>query len=512
MNLLQEFGHLYDHDTLRDLQLLYDQKQIRSFDRLDEDVQLDPIEELPFPVAFSDDGPVNWVVEKLGIHRFIEKHWDRLVNSPIELVFPVHDTAGIANPETGLLQYLITEWCADNTGTGIEDDHNHWHNVFSCIVAALKPLFDARKAFGVGDKVLSRVSGSFTWILRGLQRTENLPYRDNQFVIHINSYGALGASSTPVSNTVKSITDKGQVFLASAGNSGHDPGGNSRVGFPATDPNAIAVGAVDINFKRKSYSSTGPEVYSTCGSGVPCINKDGTISTREGTSFSQPINAALVGLIALYEGRKLSQQEVEEIIRTRSIDLGEQGRDTFFGYGIQTEETFASPGDDPGEGDPTPPGTPKMEPYALDTHVHNITERWYYEHELNTGIQPRNLGIRRLHLSVMTDKPASLAATDISNKVNDWMSRHILVVPGDWTENQVASITTRFIDMKMDQLHQLVVDPKEMDVWASEDHGDHYTLSGEEIGRWKATPEEELARLGVKVVPIDTNFFTHKRA
>ncbi|MEL7220360.1 MAG: S8 family serine peptidase [Bacteroidota bacterium] len=500
MNLIKEFGQLYDHDTLRDLQLLYDQKAVKQFSRLNEDVGLDPIEELPFPVAFNGDGPTNWVIEKLGIHRFIEKHWERLVNSPIELVFVVHDTAGIANQETGLLKYLITEWGADNTGTGIEDDHNHWHNVFSCIVAALKPVFEAKRAFGVGDKVLSRGSGSFGWIFRGLDRTKDLPYADNQFVIHVNSYGALGARNAAIEAAIDEITAKGQVFLASAGNSGHDTGGDSRVGFPASYEKAIAVGALDPDFKRKWYSSTGTEVYSTCGSGVPCINKDGTISTREGTSFSQPINAAIVGLIALYEGRKLTQAEVKEILRTRSIDLGEQGRDTFFGYGIQTDETFADPGDDPGEGEPTPPGTPKLQPYALDTTVHEITERWYYEKDMGTGVDPNELMIRRLHLSVKTQLPASLAAGDISGKVRDWMSRHILVVPNDWSENQVASITTRFIDMKMDQLHGITVDPKALDVWFSMESGDHYTLSEAEIGRWKNTPEQEIAKLGVKLI------------
>ncbi|MEM9835161.1 MAG: S8/S53 family peptidase [Bacteroidota bacterium] len=337
-------------------------------------IGIDPIDEVEFPKSLA--GGDSYAINALDVAAFIQDYSERLLQSPIRLVFVVHDTAGEPTAASGFMPYTELRWCGDNTGTGPAEDHFHSHNVASCILGEkdgdwlglLWPLAKAGKAVVVFDKVLSKGGGQFAWIAAGLNRTAEIKYEDNDLVIHVNSYGAGGVKTHPlVDAAVQRCIDAGHLFLASAGNSGHDSAGNSRVGYPANLEAVAAIGAVDVRRNRKSYSSTGPEVYATSFSGVPCINPDGSLSNREGTSFSQPILSALVGLYGLFLGRKIDQVEMLEFLRTRRIDLGDKGRDVFFGYGLPLASLFAgAPGDDPGEGpgDEPPVTQPEDHPAA----------------------------------------------------------------------------------------------------------------------------------------------------
>lgn len=495
----------YDPIALEQLQVVYDQAAVRLYS---DEVSIDPIEEVPFPVAQTRAGEIaSWVLDELGYDDFIEANYEKLMQSPIRVVFVVHDTAGVYNNNTGLEDFQVKEWNGDNTGTGAADDHNHSHNVASCILGnkpgtrmgLLRRLAEVGKVVVVADKVMSRGSGAYTWISSGYNRTVDLPYQENDLVIHVSSFGG-GGSSGAIIAAMERGEAKGQLWFASAGNSGHNPSGQTSVGFPANHEIPIAVGAVDRNMNRKSYSSTGPEVYSTNGSGVPAVNRDGSINNVEGTSFSQPINAALIGLVALYLGRKVTQEEAKEIIRTRSNDLGEMGRDTFFGYGIQTSETIKEPGEDPGNPDPEPPTEPGIDPYVLTVTINGVTERWKTISEQRDGDPLRTVWYESVTITVKADEDAPDFAKKVASMVLEYANRHYLVVPDDYTEKDVVSVAARFLDIWMDRQYGVTIDPKEVVVVG--DANFSYTLAGDELQRWKKTPEDELTGKGFKMQPL----------
>lgn len=510
MKLTNALRGQYDARTLEHLQLVLEGLQWTKQDNPQQDVGIDPIEELPFPVppaGYDTDGTVSsWVIDHLGTDAFIDQHWERLLASKIRVVFVIHDTAGQYNTGTGLENYQVREWNGDNTGTGQPDDHNHSHNVATCIagnkpgtrLGILRRLAEAGKVVIVADKVLSKGSGSFSWIRSGYNRAVDLPYQENDLVIHVSSFGALGAYDAGTAEAVRRGIAKGQIWTASSGNSGHDPAGNSRVGFPASLEEVIAVGAVDPANQRKSYSSTGPEVYSTNGSGVPCVNRDGSISNREGTSFSQPINAAVLGLIALYNDTKLTQEQAKFIIRTQSLDLGDQGRDTFFGFGIQTSDTIQppqdGPGDDPGEnpgGDPpTPPQPPKVQPYVLRLQLDHYAVSWKYLNEMDGPL--REISFTEVQINVAADQPAQDLSQKLIAIIDDYSRRSYLGVPEGWREEEVAAIAFRFLDMYLTEQHGIIIDPVVASVRVQDENGNFtansYRLA--DVGRWKDTPED----------------------
>ena len=139
--------------------------------------------------------------------------------------------------------------------------------------------------------------------------------------------------------------------------------GHAKVRFPASDPNAIAVGALNRGGKRASYSNYGPELavvapggevddglwttdLSAAGRGRnpgdPQAGNDvGGHYTGAffGTSAATPVAAAVVALM-LSVNPGLDRRTVAEVLRTTARKVGDPagydgaGRNAELGYGL----------------------------------------------------------------------------------------------------------------------------------------------------------------------------------
>ena len=88
--------------------------------------------------------------------------------------------------------------------------------------------------------------------------------------------------------------DKGVTVIASAGNSG-----GAQPGFPARYENVVAVGAIDSNGARSSFSNKGGNIWAP-GRDIHTTYLDNGYRALNGTSFSAPYVAAMA---AVLEGR-----------------------------------------------------------------------------------------------------------------------------------------------------------------------------------------------------------------
>ena len=137
-----------------------------------------------------------------------------------------------------------------------------------------------------------------------------------------------GVNSSSVRSTGTQIKNLGGLLTWSAGNDGANLNWGDR---DADD--VIVVGATTSGDGKASFSAFGRSVdLMAPGAGVYTTNTNSGYASVDGTSFSAPLTAGLIGLIWSYNPG-LSPDEVEAILKAGCDDLGSAGVDNTFGYG-----------------------------------------------------------------------------------------------------------------------------------------------------------------------------------
>ena len=108
-------------------------------------------------------------------------------------------------------------------------------------------------------------------------------------IINLSLGSMVGSQVTE--DAVNHAVGKGVTVIASAGNSG-----GALPGFPARYENVVAVGAIDPNGARSSFSNKGGDIWAP-GRDVHTIYLDNGYKALNGTSFSAPYVAAMAALL-----------------------------------------------------------------------------------------------------------------------------------------------------------------------------------------------------------------------
>ena len=137
--------------------------------------------------------------------------------------------------------------------------------------------------------------------------------------------------------------ESGVLIVGAAGNNGSSSGTEDSVLYPAKYPSVIAVGAINDKEQRVSTSATGKElelmapgynIYST----VP-LNADIFDGIQDGYAYMTGTSMAVpyvTGIIALYKEQFpfYTNQQIRELLIINAKDLGMEGKDSQFGYGL----------------------------------------------------------------------------------------------------------------------------------------------------------------------------------
>ncbi len=133
------------------------------------------------------------------------------------------------------------------------DKEGHGTHVSGTIAAS----FNAKTGFtGVAPKakiLMGRVCGKEGCSNIAISEGINWGIEQHVDVISMSLGGPFGSTSHEMAT--KNAEDAGVVVVAASGN-----GGNAAVSFPAAYPTVTAVGAIDINLKKTSFSQWGPEL------------------------------------------------------------------------------------------------------------------------------------------------------------------------------------------------------------------------------------------------------------
>ena len=117
--------------------------------------------------------------------------------------------------------------------------------------------------------------------------------------------------------------------------------GDSEIGYPANVASVNAVGSIDADGTRSSFSNYGTGLALMApGRNVQTSDLTGTdgYSSNDyhlisGTSFASPY-AAGVAALAISMTPSLTSTQVEAILSSTAMDLGDAGYDTEYGHGL----------------------------------------------------------------------------------------------------------------------------------------------------------------------------------
>lgn len=136
------------------------------------------------------------------------------------------------------------------------------------------------------------------------------------------------ASAQFLRDAIQYAYNKGVVIVAASGNDNTE-----RPGYPAAYPEVLAVSATDPGSGKAEYSNYGDYIDVVApGTSIASTYPGSRYAALSGTSMASPHVAALASLVRA-ANPQLSNAEVVDLLCRTSVDLGDKGKDKYFGYG-----------------------------------------------------------------------------------------------------------------------------------------------------------------------------------
>ena len=154
------------------------------------------------------------------------------------------------------------------------------------------------------------------------------------------AYEDLDGNTTIITKAANKAFEKGMVVITSAGNEGNSNW--KYITAPADGYSVIAVGSIDSNYQRSSFSSFGPTSdgrikpdVATLGRGVAQMALNGDIQTGNGTSYAAP---QVAGFVAGIWQAKPHWTHVDIVNTLRNTSTLKLNPNNSLGYGIPIYE------------------------------------------------------------------------------------------------------------------------------------------------------------------------------
>lgn len=229
----------------------------------------------------------------------------------------------------------------DKTPGPEETDPIHWHATF--IAGIIAAPFDGTGVAGVAPNV--SVMDIRVLKLNNYLGVTNQEFGDSIRYAVDNGADVISLSLHYMDNSSLYYDDilyaisQNVVIVSVTGNNWIEYGGGFEYkSFPGGFEEVISVGATNYYDMKADYSNYGPwtELVAPVGdqgTGIRSTALDDSYFNGWGTSFACPQVAAVVAMIKSLNSTK-SVAEIREILHKTAIDLGEPGKDNYFGYGM----------------------------------------------------------------------------------------------------------------------------------------------------------------------------------
>lgn len=160
---------------------------------------------------------------------------------------------------------------------------------------------------------IERIATSIEWLLHHNVRLINMSFS--------------GPENPVLTEVIDRAAEMGVVMVAAVGNDGRE-----FEAFPAAHPSVIAVTAIDASLRRYRRANYGRHIeFSAPGVDLYVASERGG-DYASGTSFASPIVTAIAARAMLRGAASL--ESVRTWLRETAIDLGPEGADEQFGWGL----------------------------------------------------------------------------------------------------------------------------------------------------------------------------------
>lgn len=270
----------------------------------------------------------NYTLYAMDVHPNQQWHYD-MIKAPqawgittgsTDVKIAVLDT-GVDNNHQNLQNFVDMSLAKSFVGGDTMDRQSHGTHVSGTIASYGSVSGVMQNASIVPVKVLGDDgSGSTYGIQQGILYAASI----KADVVNMSLGG--GGYSQGMDEACQTAVDAGVVVIAAAGNSG-----TGSISYPAAYSSVIAVGAVDANGKRASFSQygTGLEVMAP-GTNIYSTVPNNGYDSFNGTSMATPHVAGVAGLIRS-ANKSLTALEVRNIIKSTAVNAGPANE---YGYGI----------------------------------------------------------------------------------------------------------------------------------------------------------------------------------
>lgn len=132
---------------------------------------------------------------------------------------------------------------------------------------------------------------------------------------------------------VKTVIGKavanGILIIAAAGNTF-----GFGVDYPAKYDEVISITATDTELRRLSSTGKGKIDFAFVGEDVVAIDKNGYYRKFTGTSFATAKATKYIASLMAAKKKSLSKESIVALLKQQAKDLGEEGLDREYGYGV----------------------------------------------------------------------------------------------------------------------------------------------------------------------------------
>lgn len=137
-----------------------------------------------------------------------------------------------------------------------------------------------------------------------------------------------------VLEAIQEAVEQGILVIAASGNEGNEDGTGEQIEYPAKYDEVIAVASVDQDLSRSTFSAAGPEnEVAAPGGFIGGLAPGGSYVAMSGTSQATPHVTALAAIL-MEKYPQRSNEEIRELLIKKANDLGPEGRDSLYGYGL----------------------------------------------------------------------------------------------------------------------------------------------------------------------------------